>query len=486
MQKINPIKKNFHLFIFLALYFLSISFRIFKSPLPFYDWDEAIYMQVGKEMIEKLSIIPLWQGKYWLDKPPLVMLVYGLWQKITFFIQPEISARLLNLFLNILLFVLIYFFILKITKSKLTAFLTVFIASFTPLFIQKVYTVNMDVFLGMGWFGYFLFYPNFILSTLFLSLAIFSKSLLGFYPIFLNLGYFLFLFFLKKIDFNQLKKNIKILISQVFLFSIWYIFMFFKFGFDFYYQHIYESHFKRVTSSIEFHFGERIFYLIELFKQYQFLTFFSILGLFLVVYLFLNGKISLNRFFNYNLFLPWFLFLNLTKTKIFWYLYPVLPQFAFYFAFLAEKIYKKIRIKQIQIIFLVVVFLTIIYWGLFKNSFLNGQFSSYDKFYNFANFAKNNCQKIYFLPEAIHRQAVSQLEKMNLTITTTKWWGGHPALVYYTDNKIEFFYEKNLFLKKVKQKVENECFAYFKDENLNFNPNQVKLLKQFEDILVFR
>ncbi|MGB9707274.1 MAG: ArnT family glycosyltransferase, partial [Microgenomates group bacterium] len=200
MQKINFIKKNLIFFIFLTLYFFSISFRIITSPLPFYDWDEAIYMQVGREMIEKLSLVPIWQGKFWLDKPPLVMLTYGLWQKIFSFITPEISARLLNLLLNILFFILIYSLILKTTKSKLTAFFTVFITSFTPLSIQRAYTVNMDVFLGIGWFGYFLFYPNLTLSTLFLSLAVFSKSLLGFYPIFLNFGYYSFLFINKKIN----------------------------------------------------------------------------------------------------------------------------------------------------------------------------------------------------------------------------------------------------------------------------------------------
>ncbi|MGB9707298.1 MAG: hypothetical protein ACPL1D_00900, partial [Microgenomates group bacterium] len=324
------------------------------------------------------------------------------------------------------------------------------------------------------------------LSTLFLSLAIFSKSLLGFYPIFLNCGYFFFLFFLKKINYGQLKKNIQILISQFFLFSLWYILMFLKFGFEFYYQHIYESHFKRVTASIEFHFGERIFYLIELGKQFDFFIFIALLGFILITYLFLKRRISINQSFYFNLFLPWFLFLNLTKTKIFWYLYPSLPQFAFYIAFLINWVYKKIRIQKIKWLFIAGVIIAIFHWGFIKNSFLKRQFSSFDKFYYFANFAKDNCQKIYFLPEINHRQAISQLEKMNLTITTTKWWGGHPALVYYTDNKIEFFYDKNLFLKKISQKKTNECFAYFKDENLNFGKNKVKLLNQFEDILIFK
>lgn len=478
------IKNHFWFFLFLSFYFLIISLKIISNPVPFYDWDEAIYMQVGKEMVEKKSLIPLWQGKYWLDKPPLVMFIYGAILKLFFFIPPEISARLFNILINLIFFILIYFLTFKNTQSKFTPFLTVFLTSFTPLFIQRAHTINMDVFLGIGWIGYFLFYPNFILSTLFLSSAIFSKSLLGFYPIILNFFYFFFLFFyLKKIKLTEFIKNIKILFSQIFLFSLWYIFMFLKFGNDFLYQHIYESHFKRVTASIEFHFGERIFYFFELIKQFDFFSIFSFLGVFLIFFLFLNKKITLKQIYYFNLFLPWFLFLNLTKTKIFWYIYPTLPQFSFYIAYILNLIK---NIKKIGKILIGLILVVIAYWCIIINNFLSSQFSSYDKFYYFSQFSKNNCQKIYFLPENSHRQAINELEKMNLTITTTKWWGGHPALVYYTDNKINFIYDEKSFFKSINQKNKNDCFAYFNNENLNFRKNQVKLLKKFEDILLFK
>ena len=104
-----------------------------------------------------------------------------------------------------------------------------------------------------------------------------------------------------------------------------------------------------------------------------------------------------------------------------------------------------------------------------------------------ALYAKNHCQKIYFLPEKSHRQAVSELEKMGLTITTTRFWGGHPALVYYTDNKIAFIYNFNEFEKRLRNIKEKECFSFFENEIINEAiKNKVKLIIKFEDIVLVK
>lgn len=479
--KVNPI------FLFLFLYCALVSFRIFYNPLPFYDWDEAIYAQVGREMIEKKSLIPLWQGKYWLDKPPFIMLFYGVISKgFSFLLMPEISTRLLNLLLNLFFLVILYRFVIKVTGSNIAAYFTVFLLSFTPLFIQRVYTINMDIFLALGWLGYFYFYPNFWLSLFFAFLSVFSKSLLGFYPLLIMFFFSTFSYFSKKISLKKLIKEYQRIFFQGLILSFWYMVMFFLFGKEFFFQHIYESHIKRVILSIEFHFGERIFYFLEIYRQLNFFIFFSLYGFFLMIWFWFKKRISFKKFFQLNVFLPWFLFLNLTKTKIFWYVYPVLPQFALYFGFLMDFFQKKILNKLTKsFLFLIIIFL-VSYWGLVINQFLKVEFSSKDKYYQFANFSKNFCQRIYFLPEKSHRQAIEELEKMNLTITTTKWWGGHPSLVYYTDNKIFFIYNEEEFLKKIKTKNLNDCFGLHKEDfNLISKEFGLKLLKSFNDVVLF-
>jgi len=472
--------------LFLIFYFFIIACKLLFQPLPFYDWDEAIYAEVGREMIEKKSIIPLWQGKYWLDKPPLVMLLYGLIAKIFFFIPPEISLRFFNLFLNLLFFIILFRFSLRILKSKNGAFFTLILTFFTPLFIQRAYTINMDIFLALGWLGYFYFYHHFWLSVIFLSLAVFSKSLLGFYP--------LIIIFLVKITAQiASKKNClknflndisyKRLILQLFLLSLWYFLMIFRFGRDFIFQHFYESHLKRVIASIEFHFGERLFYLFEIYRQLNIFFYFSLVGLILIIYLWRRKQLVFKQLIYLNLFLPWFLFLNVTKTKIFWYVYPLIPQFSLYVGFLVSFLEKKISNKKIQSLIFIIFILGIFYWGLFKNNFLNSSFSSQDKYYQMAKFSKNICDEIYFLPEKNHRQSISELEKMGLTITTTKWWGGHPGLVYYTNNKIIFVYDEKDFFYYLKNKRDNQCFSFLEKEiALNQDEVKIKLIKKFEDV----
>ena len=480
------IKNHLSFLIFLSFYLIIISLKLITNPTPFYDWDEAIYMEVGREMIKNKSLIPLWQEKIWLDKPPLVMLVYGLIPKIFPSIEPEISARLFNLALNIIFFIILYRFVLKITNSVKIAFFTVFLSSFTPLFIQRAHTVNMDIFLALGWWGYFLFYPKFLSSILFLSLAVFSKSLLGFYPLLIISAYESFNLFTKKNNFKKFLNRTKIILKQTVIFSLWYLLMFLKFDYQFLYQHIYESHFKRVTASIEFHFGERIFYFAELAKQLDVFFYLSFVGLFLIFLLFVKKKIAFEKIFFLNLFLPWFLFLNLTKTKIYWYLYPVIPQFSLYVGFLIVFMLKKINNNIFKKTVLLIIFLAISYFGVKKNNFLSATFSSKDKYYQMALYAKNHCQKIYFLPEKSHRQAIDELEKMNLTITTTRFWGGNPALVYYTDNKIVFVYNFSEFEEKLNKIKNKECFSFFENEIIDETiKNKVKLIK-FDDLVLVK
>ncbi|MBP9690732.1 hypothetical protein KBD81_01490, partial [Candidatus Woesebacteria bacterium] len=78
---------HYPLVIYLVLFSLLFSLKIIEYPSPFFDWDESIYAQVGREMIESKSyFIPLWQGEEWLDKPPLVPLFYGVVMTLTPFI----------------------------------------------------------------------------------------------------------------------------------------------------------------------------------------------------------------------------------------------------------------------------------------------------------------------------------------------------------------------------------------------------------------
>ena len=75
--------RHWPVILYLSIFFVVIGVQIIFRPTPFYDWDESIYAQVGREMIRARSLIPLWQGQFWLDKPPLAPLFYRLFQIIS-------------------------------------------------------------------------------------------------------------------------------------------------------------------------------------------------------------------------------------------------------------------------------------------------------------------------------------------------------------------------------------------------------------------
>jgi 4-amino-4-deoxy-L-arabinose transferase-like glycosyltransferase len=173
-------RKHIPFFIILFI-FLGINlFKVISDVQPFYDWGESIYVQLGREMVQNKSLVPLWQGKVWLDKPPLVPFVYGL---MTLFPIPnEISMRVLTVMLSAMALSLIYFFVAKQSKSVIVGIVTVIITAYLPSYMQRSQVVNVDVFLVIGWFGYALFYKQRFLGTIFLLIGVLSKSLLGFYP----------------------------------------------------------------------------------------------------------------------------------------------------------------------------------------------------------------------------------------------------------------------------------------------------------------
>jgi 4-amino-4-deoxy-L-arabinose transferase-like glycosyltransferase len=481
MSKI--IKRNWLFFVWLTLYFGFISWRLINHPTPFFDWDEAIYMQSGKEMWEQKSyFIPLWQGQIWLDKPPLIPLIYALVaNSFAVIAPPEISTRLFTLIIALLTLTLIYFFYLKIIKDCLAAFLVVLISSSTPIFFQRSQVVNLDVFLLLGWSGYLLFFEKFWLSFFFLFLAVFSKSLLGFYPPLIMTFYYLYLFFKKKVRGPKLISLLKKISFQIAMLLSWYLIMGLIFGQDFINQHLIESHWRRVASSIEFHFGERIFYLTLAYQQMHLFALLALVGLMIATYeLFLKNKINL---LPYLLIVPWYLFLNLTKTKIFWYFFSSIPQLA------ALSIYPLIKLKKKPVLYYGLFFFLLGYliFTIKTSGILTTNFSQKEDYYYLSLYAKSHCRQLTILLNPATRHSFAALDNMGLTITTTKWWGAHPSIIYYFGKKVNLFYDDTSFIQQLKQNS-TDCFVVEKDDYqlINLQLEKKYLLKQFNNYYLYR
>ena len=477
-------REHFFFILFCLLYFIALAYKMIFHAQPFYDWDESLYVQSGVEMFKhRYFFFPVWQGMPWLDKPPLIPFLYGLIIKIFFFIPAEISVRIFTLVVSITVLVFVYKLYLKVIKDKLLVNLTVIITALTPIFLQRTQVGNLDVFLLLGWLGYLLFFNGLVASTIFLLIAVMSKSLIGFFPIAIFGFYYLYLLLIKKVKGKEFKKNFGKLVFQIFIGMLWFLAMFFMYGKQFFYQHIIESHFRRVTSSIEFHFGTRTFYLELALQQFGLYVLAATGGLIYIIIGFFRKKIKEDKILYAIYLLPWFLFLNLTKTKIFWYLYPAIPQIAF-LAVYPINLLKKNRLIYLGIFLFVLI--NILYTAVFTNKLFQTYYAKYEDYYYLSLYAKKECNQLFVLLNPQKRTDFETLDKLGLLITTTKWWGEHPSMVYYFGKKIDFLYDRNIALLSLFTMKKNQCLTIEK-EDLSLEPeSKLTFQKQFGKYYLYR
>lgn len=485
VRKLHPrgaIKLHYPVILFILIYFLILAYKLITGPVPFYDWDESLYIQTGKEMYNNnYFLFPVWQGKPWLDKPPLVPFIYATVAKFFFIVPPEVSTRIFTLTLTAIVLFFVYFLGYRASRDKLVSLLSVVITSFTPIFLQRAQVINLDVFLLLGWLGYLLFFEHFFVSLLFLGLAVMSKSLIGFYPSFIMLAFYSYLFFIKKMSLKKYKSVVTRIILQAGILALWFIAMLIMYGERFWTMHIIESHFRRVTASIESHFGKRTFYLDLAVEQLGFFVWFAAGSTIYLITRFFKKKLDV-LILLYSLYLaPWFLFLNLTKTKIFWYFYAAIPQFAYLTAYPLSLI-KKNKVAYIGLggLFIAVIFAK----AVTADKLLSKKYSDFSPTYKLSLYAKERCPTLHVLIDPDGRTMFDTLEKLGLLITTTKWWGQHPQVVYYFEKPVTFVYDKELLSEAIAS--ENICFIVDdKDIDVSFTVPSV-LLKNVDSLSLYQ
>lgn len=473
--------------LFLLGLFIVLTYKLISNPTPFIDWDESIYMQVGKEMIAARSAVPLWLGQPWLEKPPLVPFVYALVALLP--MRPEISTRIFSLILALLALILMYIWTKRTlissnihpTNAKLFAYTVIVILAFNPTFVRRAQEVNTDVWLLIGWLGYLLTYPKFKWSLAFLFIGVFSKSLLGLYPICVMGLYEVYLFLTKKN--NHLAKNLIFFSKQVAIVAIWYILMFAIYGTTFLEVHFIDHLVRRVTQSIESHFGKRTFYIDLIVEQFGKATILMLSGIALSTYLWLKKKISTNTLKNVLFFVPFFLFLNLTKTKIAWYLYPAIPGAVFLMVYPFTLIKNRLLLTVGTLLCISVT----IYNGFFTNNLMTTFYSSENSHYQVAIAAKRECNSLHMLLDGNTRKMFATLDELNLLISTSLIYNNNPAMIYYYEKPVDFSLDVAQTQRAVLQSKKGSCFAIEKEDLLATNSIQnLKRIGKMESIILLR
>ena len=313
MHKINKNKIiviAIFIFIFIGLIFRNLHL----SSVPFYDWDEGMYAQIAKEIINNKSIFTTFNGQVWLDKPPLVhIFIAGIF---LLFGQSEFWARMGMIIFSFILLILTYKSAKKLysiissskinpTEELFASLIPMLILAASPVFMDRSALLNSDTAIAIGWMGYLLYQDQYWLKLFFLTLGVWSKSVLGLYPLCIDAGLTLF----RKIIFYKPKKqrfNIQTIFSQglkifilLLLPSLWYIAGLLKYGQSFIYNHFQSQVLKRISVPIELHVGNKFYYISYLWEKMGLVNILFIIG---YILFFINISIQIfkekKKFFN--------------------------------------------------------------------------------------------------------------------------------------------------------------------------------------------
>jgi len=122
---------------------IVLFYRLGVPPLK--NWDEAIYAQVAKEIIQSGDLLTLhWQHADWLEKPPLTFwIMAGLFRV---FGISEFSARAVSALAGVGVVATIYG-IAKLQRGLVCSLIAVLILLTTFQFVQMSRLVDTDVLL---------------------------------------------------------------------------------------------------------------------------------------------------------------------------------------------------------------------------------------------------------------------------------------------------------------------------------------------------
>ncbi|GIW62795.1 MAG: hypothetical protein KatS3mg090_0621 [Patescibacteria group bacterium] len=443
------------IFIFI-LFGLGLTLRTIKlSKQPFYDWDEGIYAQVGKEIIQNKNIKTTFNGTVWLNKPPLLHLITAFALKLSKTYE-ETNARLVITVFSFLVILLTYKLTLKLTNNKLLSLLSTALLLSSKTYIERSSILNTDIIIGLSWIGYVYFIDKFWIKTFFLVLGVWSKSLVGFFPLVYEIINFVHKN--KKVTISKIRIFLATVFIQVGIASLWYFYAYLNFGDYFLKAHFYDQIFKRVIKPIESHFGNNLgllYYPYLFWNDSKILTLLSVTSIVTILYNLIHKlkKIRFNfikLFYNLNqlellvvFYLPFLLLLTISKSKIYWYITFILPLLSI----TAVSILLKIKKKIIYWLIFITVFLFSLTSFLQQTIFYNHKVSTNERYVLAECVKEESAEKLAYLMKESERLNYRFLKENDLDTATTFIYGGSPSFVYYSNKKPDFYYEEKKFVK---------------------------------------
>ena len=455
------IKNNYWLLIILVVFLFVSYFRLGRDWL--YDWDEGIYGQIAREL--KFPFLQLsWNGNSWFEKPFLVPLLTSL--SFILFGVSEFSARFFMPILGVLVIFFNYKLVCLLFNKKAALFSATFFF-FAPLFLSRSRMLNTDIALLFSTVASLYFFlilerktdKNRIVSwhdwlkiAFLISVGVLSKGVMGFLPLLIWGAYLVFC----RRDLLS-KTNIYHWLAigglAALLIIPWHIYMIIRFGRDFWQVYFIEQVLRRAYQPIEYHFGGRLYYLKFLWEEFRWgLVFPSFGGVILSWEAFKKKKVN-NRF---AFLFIWggvvFSLFTFSKTKLFWYILPLYPVLsAFWGVFLGKIIGKKFLFP-----FDLLILLSQGFWEGLKSAGLAKSRQGVAK-NELAIEAFRKCPPpLFFLVDKNERQA-REILPPELRLSSSFSYGGAPSVVFYYQNKVNFFYDVDKFSNSFPHSKDGVC-----------------------------
>lgn len=418
------------------------------------DWDECVYGQQAKEMLATGNYITnQWNRELVFEKPPL----YN-WLTVPFYALFGVSpftARIPMVLMALSLIAAIYIFCKKYFNTRVAILSSLLLlASNVPLtYMIRNNTdigVALMVFLGFwAWIESFKKTSYTYLAGFLFGCGVMMKGL-GVLPYIGTLFFTIFFQYKAEYLLNYVK------MFAVFLVTIipWHLYHYFTYGMAFIEVYIIEHIIKRSQNTLDFHMEGRLFYIKLILKSFGlWLVFAAVLPItYLLTYKKYLAKKTLlkeltdNRIIFTILLLIVLPLISITrvKTRIEWYSLPLFPFLSIFIAYGIDAIFNKPKLRIITLILAVIIAIQAVYFISQRTRFWDSKRTVTPAQQFLIEAKKIPEDSIHYLVWHGERTAEAILPQ-NMRTSTTFVYGGQPCAVYYTDKKINYYYDIPLF-----------------------------------------
>jgi 4-amino-4-deoxy-L-arabinose transferase-like glycosyltransferase len=411
--------------IVLTIFGIALFFNLGKNYL--YDWDESIYAQLGVEMRQTHDFLtPIWNGDFWLEKPPMIAWVTALGQTIV--PDLEYGSRLFMPVFAILTLYAVYQ-IGTILSGSTAGVSAMAILGYFNLFLGRGVSVNTDGMLlaAITWTVLLALKNSSPWKVaLMISFAIMVKGPAGILAILIALPIII------------LKSKSYILHTLYFtlIFTLpWHLYQLYVNGASFYTPYLLEQVLRRATVPIEFHLESRWFYFLHLYRDLGL----GVLLTSMVGFIFLKRKTLV---YGWWLLLPLVLF-TLAKTRLSWYILPVYPAIALLIGHAIQSLSTP-KNKVVINILLVGMLSQMLFHVVQFSDFGSAASPLPDHIIMADKMSKESGETIAFLVSSSERTAEAILPDQQ-KISSSFRYGGAPSVVLYSRKHIRYYYNYDDF-----------------------------------------